>query len=114
MFDEGIELHARSIFWQGLLLAEPEDLPEGLGKRADLLDEWHGETSVVPKLESALAFVLAEELIDKIVVGAETFEQIEDTLGAMEIAANLDDVPDGGLVASDDPLLVEPRHWQKN
>jgi aryl-alcohol dehydrogenase-like predicted oxidoreductase len=109
---QGIEIHARSVFLQGVLLADPAGLPahfapwrDRLRRLAELAD--HAGRS---PLSLCLAFVLARPEIDGVVVGVTSLPELQEVLAA---AGDSDAALPAGLdeLAVDDPRLVNPALW---
>lgn len=78
LYDNNVELHARSIFLQGLLLIEKSRLPD---KFSDFYLDWNYYHTWLKKtnisaLEACLNFVIAEKKISKIVLGVDTSQQL--------------------------------------
>lgn len=77
MREHNVEIHARSIFLQGVLLAEPEDLPSHFDSLKPWLKEVSLNFSSTPSRARALInYVLNEIGVDHVVLGAETSEQV--------------------------------------
>ena len=75
----GKEIHTRSVFLQGLLLMQQTELPKGLIKLAPYI---HSLKEIAFKAgltlqELAVAYVLENKLIDKVLFGVETLEQLK-------------------------------------
>ena len=87
-FDElkkiGCEIHTRSAFLQGLYFLEniPEQLKE-LTPALDKLHELKNQNSLTME-ELALAFVLGDSRIDRIVIGVESTQQLQANIDAAE------------------------------
>ena len=108
----GIEVHARSVFLQGLLLISPSQLPErfhALRPHHEKLHDWFRESGLTP-LEGCLRFGLQQPEIDRIIVGCETPEQLKGILGAsaVESAADLTSVCEFEV---QDRSTVDPSQW---
>jgi aryl-alcohol dehydrogenase-like predicted oxidoreductase len=75
----GIEIHARSAFLQGLLLAEPFMLSKHFDAAKPVLSAFHRacEQSAVAPAHAALHYLLGISEIDKIIVGVESMQQFE-------------------------------------
>ena len=108
----GIEVHTRSAFLQGLLLMEPDDLPEFFApirkKIVGLRGLWrkHGLSA----LNSCLAFALQRPEVDAVIVGVNClneFEQIELAAAALSAGVDSDIDTDEPI----DPLYVDPSCW---
>jgi len=84
--EAGVEMHARSVFLQGLMLAPVRNIPQkfaGLGSALEQLDSALAELGL-SRLEGVLAIVLSRSEIDRFVVGVTS----TDELGAILAAAN--------------------------
>ena len=113
--DRGVRLFLRSAFLQGLLVAEPAALPARFGFLAPALTRWRDacrQLGLRPQA-AALAWVKARAPKAAIVVGAETVNQLADTLDTWE-RASLDeascDILATALGALPSPAL-DPRRW---
>ena len=73
-----IEIHVRSIFLQGLLLSNYNQLPNKFKKNKFFLEwlEWLQVNNYNP-LEASLGFVKDIKYIDKIIVGVDNFNQLK-------------------------------------
>ena len=73
-----IEIHARSIFLQGLLLSKYNRLPQRFKKNKFFL-EWHEwlQMNNYNPLDASIAFVKQVKYIDKIIVGVDNFDQLK-------------------------------------
>jgi aryl-alcohol dehydrogenase-like predicted oxidoreductase len=109
--EAGIEVHARSVFLQGLLLIEPEELPAHFAAAEQALRRYHEprrRLGLTP-VEAALGFVRAEAGVDVALVGANSVRELEECSAALRgRSATGIDYP---ALASDDPELVDPRRW---
>jgi aryl-alcohol dehydrogenase-like predicted oxidoreductase len=110
--EDGVEIHARSVFLQGLLLMRPMDLPSFLGSVANHLARYQHvmtEKGLKP-LQAALGFVSRLTEIDTIIVGACSRLQLAEILEASAID-NLE-LPDYRQFALDDPAVLNPSNWK--
>jgi aryl-alcohol dehydrogenase-like predicted oxidoreductase/RimJ/RimL family protein N-acetyltransferase len=106
---EGVEVHARSVFLQGLLLLSSAEQIEKFGRWEALwksLEQWLMESKIT-SIQACLGFVLANSYIDKVLVGVDTVKQLKEIISGAEPLAL--DVPD--LFSSDDTDLVNPSRW---
>ena len=111
--DMGVEVHARSIFLQGLLLLKPDQLPrsfESLRAHHSSLHEWIREAGLTP-LECCLTFGLQQGTIGSVVVGCETVGQLRDVLdaAARRVEPELSGLTEFGL---QDRSIVDPSTWR--
>ena len=107
----GVEIHARSVFLQGLLLMDS-------GSRPAYFEQFDSELSAFSRfvarhhlnpLEAALAFVRGVPEIDAAVVGVTSKAQLEASLDALD--ATLDDIDDFSAVACRSESLLNPALW---
>ena len=73
-----IEIHARSVFLQGLLLTNQHNLPKKFKKNPFFLQwfKWLKFNNHNP-LEASLGFVKNKKYIDKIIIGVDNFDQLK-------------------------------------
>lgn len=110
LVDAGVEVHARSIFLQGLLLMGPGQRPaffdrwQALWGRWDALVEANGGSA----LSVCLGFATAQPGLSRIVVGVEHQGHLQQLLAAWRDAGPVGMTHE---VSCDDPQLVEPVNW---
>ena len=106
----GVEIHARSVFLQGLLLMQRSSLP------AYFMKHWQAQFGAwykflnyheVSALEVALKFVLYQDWIDKTIVGVDNVSQLK-ALVEIEKSSAQFDFP---VLGCDDPNLINPSNW---
>ena len=107
--DEGIEVHTRSAFLQGLLLMPQADLPARFLPWSDLWGRWHGwlASRDISAVQACLAYPLSLPGIDRVVVGADSMSQLSQILDAAA-STSLRDFPD---LQCDDEDLINPARW---
>jgi aryl-alcohol dehydrogenase-like predicted oxidoreductase len=105
--NKGIEVHARSIFLQGILL--------DFNNLSNYFSTWKEEFNIYQKvvkdsglslLEYALNFVLSTEGIDKALVGVNHTRQLEEIIQSVKRQSNLDAYP------INDVNLLNPGLWK--
>ncbi|MDC0063081.1 aldo/keto reductase [Candidatus Puniceispirillum sp.] len=108
--DQGVEIHARSVFLQGLLLMERNKIPEQFLRWSSLWDLWHQKLrdSRVSPLEVCLAYPLALEQVDQVIVGVDSARQLQDILAA---TCAVDHTLDSSFMISTDANLINPSNW---
>lgn len=81
-----VEIHARSIFLQGLLLMAPEQIPSYFEPMRNYFSEFHREMARhdITPLEGALVFIRQHSEIDVAVVGVSAVEEFRQILAAAE------------------------------
>ena len=106
-----VEVHARSTFLQGALLAEPASLPDHFAPHRDRLSAVGraAERAGLLRLTLCLRFVLDQPVIDRVIVGVAGVTELRQILAA---AADPAPLPEGlAALASDDPHLINPSLW---
>lgn len=108
-----VEVHARSLFLQGILLAkQPLDLPAYFSPWLDSLSDLLAEIDY--RFESRAAYCLANAitspLIQKVVVGVESAIQLDEILSA-ELHALSDNLRWLPLGFEPDDKLINPVNW---
>lgn len=108
----GTEIHVRSVFLQGLLLLDTNEMPNEFFKRFDSTlaswRTWLRERGIGP-LAAALGFVLADARVDRAVIGCDSLAQWDEILA--RDGARVSDVP--WHVRSNDLALINPVHWPR-
>lgn len=112
--NEGIEVYARSLFLQGLLLDREVTLPASVVKFAPELVKYFEfcETHLLSPLEMALAYVIKNEFIDYAVVGCVSERQINDIISSYKKISSLDLDFNFDSVVSSSEVLVNPSLWK--
>ncbi len=107
----GIEIHARSIFLQGLILMPFKDLPSWFEPIRHRLELFHKEAKNrnMSLLQLALGFVQDISEIDKIVVGVNTLEQLHEIVSATLIRVNSTELSN---ISFNDPTFLNPSNWK--
>ena len=84
LYNNKVELHARSIFLQGLLLAEKNKLPKKFSDFNLIWKDYHSwlKKNNISALEACLKFLLEEKKISKIVIGIDTPKQLLEIINA--------------------------------
>ena len=106
----GVEIHARSLFLQGLLFLENDKLPAKLKSAAAHLSALRKRLAGdgLSPLQAALAFALSRTEIDVAVVGVTAVQELDEILSAADKP-----VPslDWAACALHDPLVLTPSLW---
>ena len=111
--DRCVEIHARSIFLQGILLAERSDLPAVFDRwteNFEKLEQWCLDKNI-SKTAICLSFVHNLQWVDRIVLGVNDGGQLVDILNS-----KLLDSQKGisKLAVHDSDKLLDPRTWIKH
>lgn len=108
----GVEIHARSLFLQGLLLADKAAIPAKFASLIPSLEELdrHFNKHGVSRLEGLLATALERPEIARLVVGATNAAELDSILNAEKRAKVL-----GALAPAElpeiDPRYLNPSSW---
>ena len=107
--DDGVEIHARSVFLQGLLLIPQADRPPKFTEWDDLWEIWDIwiKEHNISAIQACLAFPLSFREIDRVIVGADNAIQLREIITAAN-GALLVDLPD---LNSEAEKLINPYNW---
>lgn len=108
----GIEVHARSVFLQGLAFMSPDELPAALHPAGASLTALRalGDVSV-----SCLGYVAANPCIDRMVIGVRGVDDLQRNLAALSAALGVACPPIAALRALriDDERVLLPYLWPR-
>lgn len=116
LHDSGVEVHVRSAYLQGLLLALPEDIPDYFDELRPFvgrLREW-ARKQQTSAMGLALAFLKNNPIVDSVLVGATTPEELSSTVAAWRSASDevVFEIPELRTELLD-PRLWPPRQEKK-
>ena len=105
----GIEVHARSVFLQGLLLMEPDELPAALATAREPLVRFRqlaAENAWTP-VRAALGFVTGLAEVDTVICG------VNDRAQFRELLSSSDPLPVElfNALAFEDRNIIDPTRW---
>jgi len=104
-----IEVHVRSVFLQGVLIASPQDRPhrfEPWSEHFALFDEWV-RSSGLSAMACCLGFALQQPGIAKLVIGTTSAESLDEIMNS--IPNSVLEVPTH--LQSSVEHLIDPRFW---
>jgi aryl-alcohol dehydrogenase-like predicted oxidoreductase len=104
-----IEVHVRSVFLQGVLIASPQDRPhrfEPWSEHFALFDEWV-RSSGVSAMACCMGFALQQPGIAKLVIGTTSAESLDEIMNS--IPNSVLEVPTH--LQSSVEQLIDPRIW---
>ncbi|MBI4685897.1 MAG: aldo/keto reductase [Nitrospirae bacterium] len=112
--EKGVEIHARSVFLQGLLLMSPDSLHPYFDAIKPMLKQYHAflQDQGVSPIEGALCFIRNTEEIDYVILGVASVGQLELDVNAFrrhfadELIQGLDSF------SLDDPRYLNPALWR--
>jgi len=111
LYEEGVEIHVRSVFLQGLLLMDSIFRPSKFDQWKEVWDVW-GKwlyDNEITSIEACLNFVEAEKMIDHIVIGVDSLSQLKEILNIK----NKNDFVIPEELKITDQNLINPSNWNK-
>ena len=107
----GVEIHARSVFMQGLLLMPLRTLPSYFSKIYNNIEEFiiQAHNNSLSNIELALGFVQGINEIDKIIVGVNTIDQLRDIINVSKTKVNFKEYSN---LAVSDTFYLNPSNWK--
>jgi aryl-alcohol dehydrogenase-like predicted oxidoreductase len=107
----GVEIHARSLFLQGLLLMSSSQRPIKFNVWHEVWtawDTWLNEVGLTP-LEACLGYMNELPQIDLAVIGVQSVDQLDEILAG--VSFRLPSLPKFGVLS--DQRLINPATWNK-
>ena len=107
----GVEVHSRSSFLQGLLLMSRDLIPDKFQEWDALWAKWHDwldDQSKLP-LEACMSYVLSFSEIDRVIVGVESKQQLEQIVG-VTLSSRISSFPH---IYSENTNLINPANWNR-
>lgn len=106
---KGIEIHARSIFLQGLLLMDRDKLPMKFNRWKPIWDLWYEwlKDNNISALQASLNFAISISEISKVLVGVNSLSEFEKIFTCEHI--DLPELPESFY--TDDRELLNPTNW---
>jgi aryl-alcohol dehydrogenase-like predicted oxidoreductase len=108
----GAEIHARSLFLQGLLLMTPCGLPEFFKPLLPILTNLRNEWALrgLSPIAACLAFAMRQPAIDAAIVGVNRRTEFDEIAAALAEAERITETSDG-MLPEIDPIFLEPSRW---
>ena len=109
--DFDVEIHARSVFLQGLLLMTNDLVPPYFFPIKKNLEAFYKSAKELSlsQLELALGYVMGVSEIDQVVVGVNTVEQLKEIIKATQVQINPMEFSD---ISINDPAFTNPSLWK--
>ena len=106
---KGVEVHARSVFLQGLLLMSEQDRPDKFNRWSGLWGIWHEwlNDNQITALEVAIRHAISMPEISKVLVGVDNVDQLKEIVTAS--SGVLPNIPDE--MFTNDIDLLNPSNW---
>lgn len=107
----GVEIHARSVFLQGLLLMELQDLPDYFNGIRERLKSYYRfiEAHELSPVQAALGFVSNISEIDHVICGANNHQQLREICAAAQVEVRCKDYADFAIM---DEAITNPALWR--
>ena len=108
---DGVEIHTRSAFLQGLLLMPKQARPAKFAHWVNIWDEWErwlAASDLTPTM-GCIRYVSSVKQVDKVIVGVDSVAQLNEIAGAL--GAPLSDLPDFSQLT--DQRLLNPALWSQ-
>lgn len=108
--ERDVEIHARSIFLQGLLLADIDSLNS---EQKEALECYFNELQIhnLSKLEGALLYINQIEEIDKVLIGVNNSQHLNSILEAKYKIQKIEHIIDFKKFAINNKKIIDPRRW---
>jgi aryl-alcohol dehydrogenase-like predicted oxidoreductase len=105
------EIHARSIFLQGLLMMKPEDMPHPFQQFSSELSKYTGFLAQhgLSPVEGALSFIRQVEAVDVALVGVNCPAHLQECISAFSSARTME--ADFSQAACHNETLLNPALW---
>jgi len=109
--EKDIEVHARSIFLQGLLLMSEQNRPEKFNRWSGLWRIWHEwlNDNQLTALEATIRYAVSMPEISKVLVGVDNVDQLKEIVASSTRV--LPKVPNE--LFTNDTDLLNPSNWSK-
>jgi len=106
---KGAEVHARSVFLQGLLLMSEQNRPDKFNRWSGLWKIWHEwlNDNQITALEATIRHAIAMPEISKVLVGVDNVDQLKEIVTASH--GMLPNIPDE--MFTNDADLLNPSNW---
>ena len=112
----GIEIYARSVFLQGLIFLDRDNLPPKFKSIEKYLEKINNISLKfnIPKEDIALLFINSINEIDRIIIGVEKIEQLKKNIGALNRSENFAEI-ERAINFQDlfieNKEIIDPRKW---
>jgi aryl-alcohol dehydrogenase-like predicted oxidoreductase len=106
-----VEIHARSVFLQGLLLMPFENIHPWFNPIIGTLEEFHseGKKRGMSPLQLSIGFVQSISEIDKIVIGVNTLRQLSEIINIIPTRINTTDLSNMSIRNT---AFINPSNWK--
>lgn len=111
LYKNGIEVHTRSSFLQGLLLMSRAEVPPKFNRWSKMWNLWSEELEKnnLNAASECLSYPLSLREVNRVIIGVDNFEQFKNLISASN--KNLE-IKDWSFMNSTDLTLINPSNWK--
>lgn len=117
LYNKGIEIHARSIYLQGLLLMEERDIPSYLNKSINFIKKLGHLAREISLTPTQLAFLYIRDMkeVNRMIIGCETLSQLEENIMTCQLPPLQDgvEIEIRKLFTNVPEYIINPSKWGK-
>ncbi len=105
----GVEVHARSVFMQGLLLMPKKLIPQSFMAWSSLWNKWHDwlNRENITAIEACLHYVFTLPYINRVIIGLEAANQLKQIVESLKSSLNISYLD----ISNSEEDLVNPSMW---
>ena len=105
----GVEVHARSVFMQGLLLMPKKLIPQSFMAWSSLWNKWHDwlNRENITAIEACLHYVFSLPYVNRVIIGFETANQLKQIVESLKSSLNISYLD----ISNREEYLVNPSMW---
>lgn len=110
----GVEIHTRSVFLQGLFFKEPNLLQGNLVElKSDLMAlQLYCQSRKIQIHELALNYVVANPSIDGVLIGVDNVTQLKKNINALKLQIHPEDIEFVNSIQINESSLLNPVNWK--
>lgn len=111
--EQGVEIHIRSVFLQGLFFKNTENLSEKLNVLKPYLDKLHCycKDNNVTIEQLTLNYVLSKDKIDGVLMGIDSKEQLQTNLSKLDYTISSKDIDFVNSIIIEEKEMLNPVNW---
>lgn len=105
----GVEVHARSVFMQGLLLMPKKLIPQSFMAWSSLWNKWHDwlNRENITAIEACLHYVFTLPYVNRVIIGFEAASQLKQIVESLKSSLNISYLD----ISNSEEDLVNPSMW---
>ena len=105
----GVEVHARSVFMQGLLLMPKKLIPQSFMAWSSLWNKWHDwlNRENITAIEACLHYVFSLPYVNRVIIGFEAANQLKQIVESLKSSLNISYLD----ISNREEYLVNPSMW---